>query len=247
MSDECRAVVRAADKDIFLATLFAPEASQRDLFALHAFVAETERVPMLVSEAKIGEIRLQWWHDSLAGIEQGTPQQHPVAQALAACVAQQKLPLTALSALVEAHRFDLYADPLASMHDLEKYMGETRSTVFQLACMILDRDAAARCAEAAGLAGVALGIARAFQSPILHQKMVPTTATRAEVLDLAGKRLAEAKQAVLKLPQSVLPAFLPLSLCKLYLAAARRGDHNVPQWRRQWTLWRASRNGPSSA
>ena len=48
----CLDMVRAGDKDMFLATLFAPEAAQPHLFALHAFAIEVARIPHLVSEAQ---------------------------------------------------------------------------------------------------------------------------------------------------------------------------------------------------
>ena len=44
--DHCEALVRAADKDRFLATLFAPARYRRALFALYAFNIEVARVPL---------------------------------------------------------------------------------------------------------------------------------------------------------------------------------------------------------
>jgi phytoene synthase len=55
-------------------------------------------------------------------------------------------------------------------------------------------------------------------------------------------RLNEARAVLVQMPKSLLPALLPLALAELYLAAARAGRSGVPQWRRQWRLWRASRS-----
>ena len=41
----CEALVRVADRDRYLATLFAPAAARRHLYALYAFAAEIARVP----------------------------------------------------------------------------------------------------------------------------------------------------------------------------------------------------------
>ena len=59
--------MREADKDRFLATLFAPAKYRRALFALYAFNVEIARVRELAREPMPGEIRLQWWRDVFAG------------------------------------------------------------------------------------------------------------------------------------------------------------------------------------
>ena len=59
----CEALVRAADKDRFLATLFAPADKRGPLFALYAFNAEITSVRERAREPMPGEIRLQWWRD----------------------------------------------------------------------------------------------------------------------------------------------------------------------------------------
>ena len=61
--DQCEALVRAADKDRFLATLFAPARYSRALFSLYAFNVEVARIRELAREPMPGEIRLQWWRD----------------------------------------------------------------------------------------------------------------------------------------------------------------------------------------
>ena len=45
-----------------------------------------------------------------------------------------------------------------------------------------------------------------------------------------------------------MPAFLPVALVPGYLAVMEQNDYDpfntaveIPQWRRQWTLWRAAR------
>ena len=78
----CEAVVRAADKDRFLAALFAPAERRRHLFALYAFNGEIARVRELAREALPGEIRLQWWRDVLDGEARGEVSANPVAAAL---------------------------------------------------------------------------------------------------------------------------------------------------------------------
>src|SRR5687768_243717 len=88
----CETLVRAADKDRFLATLFAPAQHRSALFALYAFNSEIARVREVAREPLPGEIRLQWWSDVLAGSGRGEVEGHPVAAALLATRARYGLP-----------------------------------------------------------------------------------------------------------------------------------------------------------
>ena len=139
----CEALVRAADKDRFLATLFAPAEHRGALYALYAFNLEIARVREIVREPLAGEIRLQWWSDALAGIGAGDVGSNPVAAALLATIARYRLPMEHLTGLIEARRFDLYDDPMPRLDDLEDYGRKTSSAVIELAARILaDAEAA---------------------------------------------------------------------------------------------------------
>lgn len=223
MIDHCQELVAKADKDRYLSCLYAPAAKRPHLFALYAFNIEITRIRESVSEPQIGLVRQQWWLDTIEGIYAGTTQDHPVAQALARAIEAANLPKQPLSGLIIAHELDLYDDPFPSLNDLEGYLGETSSALIQMACLILGSSAP----EAAGLAGVAFGIA----------KMLPDQRAPKDI-DLkahARKRLAEAR--AIGIPPLALPAFLPASLTELYL------DHpTTSQFRRQITLWWAARN-----
>jgi hypothetical protein len=77
-----------------------------------------------------------------------------VAEALARAIAEGQLPQQALLDLVTAHEFDLFHDRMPDLTALEAYMGEAYSRLIMMAAMILDRDAAPKASECAGLAGV---------------------------------------------------------------------------------------------
>src|SRR6266436_7838336 len=72
----CEGLLRAADKDRFLATLFAPAEHRDALFALYAFNLEIARAREVVREPVAGEIRLQWWSDVLGGAGRGEVEGH---------------------------------------------------------------------------------------------------------------------------------------------------------------------------
>src|ERR1700719_5199497 len=103
----CEALVRATDRDRYLAGLFAPAAARRHLYALYAFASEIARVREAAHEPLPGEIRLQWWRDALSGKGRGEALANPIAAAFLDTVAQCALPKEPLIALIDAHAFDL--------------------------------------------------------------------------------------------------------------------------------------------
>jgi phytoene synthase len=259
------------DRDRYVADLFAPEPFRRHLFALHAFSAEVARVRDVVSDPMLGEIRLQWWRDS---IQNGAGGGHPIATALNATIAKFHLPKDALQRLIDARLFDLYDDPMPSLHDLEGYAGETSSALIQLAAIILAEGHDPGTAEAAGHAGVAYALTGLMRSLPIHarrgQLFMPVNMIATRGLDtralFAGKsspelltlladlrtivrqHLAEAERDIADLALPVKTAFLPLALVRPYLERMDRpgydpfaGDVELQPWRRQWILWRAAR------
>ena len=109
----CAELVRAADHDRYLATLFAPASHRGALFALYAFASELKRVREVAREPLPGEIRLQWWSEVLGGERDGEASANPVASALLQTIARHRLDAAALIDIVEAYRFDLYDEPHA--------------------------------------------------------------------------------------------------------------------------------------
>jgi hypothetical protein len=113
-----------------------------------------------------------------------------------------------------------------------------------VAAMILDRDAAPKASECAGLAGVAQGIALVMGDRAHRDPFLPEGMTVAEVVGHGENRLAQAMTLRPELPASVLPAFLPVSLTGLYLK--RVASHPdlplaVSPLRRQLVMWWTAR------
>jgi len=230
-ADHCLELVRAADKDRFLASLFAPDSKRPALLALYAFNLEIAGVRSKVSEPALGEIRYQWWRDTVAGIYRGETPAHPVAQELARAIETGALPQNPLQDLIGARTFDLYDDRMPDRETLEGYLGETSSALIQMASLILAGAESRASANAAGLAGVAYGIAR-----LIHvQKFMPQ---RFDAKSQAERRLAEARALRHTVPSAALPAFLPVSLTTLYLGRKRA---EISRFRRQLRLWWSAR------
>lgn len=82
--DACATMVRARDRDRYLATLYAPVAVRPALFALHALDLELAAVVATTTEAMLGEIRLAWWREALTRLDTAPPPAQPTLAALGA-------------------------------------------------------------------------------------------------------------------------------------------------------------------
>lgn len=242
------ALVRESDRPRYYATLFAPAEARADLFALYGFAAEIGRVPDLVSEPALGEIRLRWWQDSLADAAGSTGGgSTPVLRAIAGAIARHRLPLAALDALIEARSPDLYSDPPATLADVEGRMGETESELFQMAAIVLG-GSGGETADAAGHAGIAYGVARRLAgfasdrargrtiipvdllarsgmtpADLFAQRPPAELATAVtETAALARRHLTLATGAITKLAATLRSGFLPLAAVPSILARVER-------------------------
>jgi 15-cis-phytoene synthase len=267
----CEQVVREADKDRFLAALFAPANRRAALMALYAFNAEIARVREVIRDPMAGEVRLQWWRDAIERPGGGEARANPIASALLDTIVRFRLPIAELIELIEARSFDLYNDPMPTMAALEAYADKTSSALIDLASRLLDphADVASVCRHG-GRAYAIAGLLRAFP---LHaargQLYLPfellqrhgakpedmfagratpeLVAALAELRGIARAHFDAYHQASAAIPAAVAPAFLPVPLVPAYLARLERlGGQpfriaDVPQWRRQWILWRAAR------
>ena len=248
--DDMAETLRGLDRTLYFSSLFVAEGKRRHVQALYAFAAEIARIPFLVSEPQLGEIRLQWWLDTLDGIYHGDPQDHPIAAALREAIGEGDLPQHALANLVKAHQFDLYSDLMPTLNDLEGYLGETVSAVIQMAASVMRKEEALECAEAAGLAGVGYGMARLLcTAPVWLSRgtcFIPAELLAArnlkadevvsaeneaaaglilsELRHRAQQRLNEARRVAFTIRSDLRAAFLPAALTDVYLKTlAKKG------------------------
>src|SRR5262245_26615866 len=264
----CEQLVRDADRDRFLATLFAPANRRGPLLALHAFNVEVARVRDVIRDPMAGEIRLQWWRDAIERPGSGEARASPIASALLDTVIRFRLPVQSLLDLIEARGFDLYNDPMPTLAALEAYAARTSASLIELAARILDNQAPdAGLTREAGLAYAFTGLLRALPrhaargqlyipldllerhgarpEDILAGRATPgINAALAEVRQLAQAHFDAYRAG--QIPSALAPAFLPVELVPLYLKrlAASRDPlrpRDVSPWRRQWALWRAAR------
>jgi phytoene synthase len=225
----CEALVHAGDRDRFVAALFAPHERRHFLYALYAFDIETAQVAARVNEPLAGEVRLQWWSDVIGG--KSGAQGAPVAAALLETMSACSLAAERLTDLVDARREALYRNP-SDVDDLfEQWAGRTQGNVVLLASHILAGDADAALARHAGIALACMRLVNAENG--------------ARLAALADRHLQQTRAMITAQPDTVGPAYLPLALVRPQLRRFTRAGFGegagLPQWRRQWILWRASR------
>lgn len=234
-AEHCTDLVREADRDRYLATLFAPAEHRDALLSLYAFNVEIARVRDLAREPMPGEIRLQWWREALAGARDTEAAAHPVAAALRKTLQRYGLSADPLQALIDAYTFDLYDEPMASLQAFDEYAAQTRAGLFTMAAAVLGGltpQAQALCRHA----GIAYAVAGVLTNFPLHatrrQLYLPqellgrhdvepeavfarenSEGLRAALADLRGharEHLAAGLSALDNVPPTALPALLPV-------------------------------------
>ena len=253
--EHCAALVRAADRDRYLATLFAPGEQRDALLSLYAFNVEIARVRDLARGPIPGEIRLQWWREVLAGEREGEAAAHPVAAAMRETLERYGMASDRLIALIDARAFDLYDEPMATVTDLEIHGIRTQSALFAMAAEMLGAGGAP--AELLTLdAGIAYTIAGLLHGLARHashrQLYVPLDvldrhrvdrdeifagqtgealrAALGELRALARRHLATAQAKLKSAPPEILPALLPAALIGPALRRMERPDYQPFQF-----------------
>jgi phytoene synthase len=267
----CEAHLRAGDRDGWLAMLFAPADKRPHLHALGAFLLEILNVRERVKEPMAGELRLQWWRDAIEGEARGDVGAHPVAAALLDTIKACRLRRDLLTDFIEAHRFDLYDDPMPTLLDWETYCEQTAAGPIRLASVILTGKGEPGGIAAASHAGVALSVRRqliglADRTPVFvpadllkRHGLVPAdieagtmtplvAAALADLCGIARLHLEALRRHLPSVEPAALPAYLTTSLVEPTLKLAERPGADpfhapplLPRWKRQWYLWRASR------
>lgn len=235
-------LVRRVDHDRFLCALFAPRERQAALFGLIAFNHEIGRVRETVSEPLLGQIRLQWWREAIAGIYDGTPRRHEVVTPLVMAVRSHGLSRGYFDTLIDGRERDLDDAPPATMADLLAYVDATAAPLGTLMVEVLGAAGSTQALAAARHAAIAyalVGLMRALpfharqsrlylpsdrlaahgaaQSDVLGGRFSPALGVViGEVLALAEARIAAARHSARGAPRAARVALLPASLAAMY-------------------------------
>lgn len=163
-------MVRKHDPDRFLLSLFMARQSE-DIWALYAFNHEIARTREVVTETRLGLIRLQWWRDALASVYEGKqPLKHQVLEPLAAAIARHRLPREHFDSLLYAREFDLEDRQPATLEGMLNYADFTSTPLVKLALQIGGEQALDDAAKAAGTGYALTGLLRAVHGHLVQRR-----------------------------------------------------------------------------
>lgn len=251
----CAQYVRRNDRDRFLCALFAAPDRREDLFTLYAFNQEISKTREMVSEAMLGQIRLQWWRDALDGIEKGEVRKHEVVEPLARLIQNGTVSRSTLEGMIDAREFDLFDTAPASLNALDDYIDQTSGRLSLTAARVLggadneNGDDALEVARRAGNAYGTVGILRAMvfhgrakrqyvPAELMEQFGVrtgdifefrcsdPVRQMTKYLAAYAGEKIRDARKIRSALPKSALSAALPVVLAENYLKKLKKADYD---------------------
>ncbi len=233
------------DPDRYFCALFAPPAGREALIALYAFDSELDRIPLRVSEAMPGAIRLQWWRDTVTGA--GGAAGHPVAAAMAR--QRSRFDPALLDRLIESREREVGGARFATLEELADHHGECSGTLVHQAAALLTPHGA-QTAGPARDAGIAIGLVRMLRAlPARQGAGLPRDLLVRHHLEAAGFargvhdrrtalvvagvatqacfHLARARAKRRRVPKEALAAFLPLAFAGRDLSTLKHNDYNV--------------------
>ncbi|GEQ98351.1 phytoene synthase [Iodidimonas gelatinilytica] len=169
----CAEIVRDHDHDRWLTLLFAAPHMREDLAALYAFAHEIGKTRERVSEPMMGEIRLQWWRESIEGIYDGLARKHPVVAGLADLVARHKPDRSVFIDLIDARAAELYDEGPVDFDGLLAYADQTGGALNRMAAFLCGAqdEAHLSAAHAVGRAWALTGILRALAFQAAMQRI----------------------------------------------------------------------------
>jgi len=233
------AFVKEQDPVAYWSVLFAPADKRDALLSLYAFAIEIKRIPAFVSEPTLGEIRMQWWIDGLNGARSAELLSHPVGEALTSACKIYSLPRQPLIDLIEKRIELLYVDasPLPDEAALELFCGRCHATVIHFASIILNDGRMPLTIDAAGHAGMVLGLIEALREDLF-------LISKSDLVKLAQEHLTRLRSLSTDVPKPLLAAYLPLVIAEPFLErfekSFNRRQAEPDSWRILWRMMRVS-------
>ena len=236
--------LRENSREFYYWSLFFPADHRGAAQALLCFDIELARIPEIVSDVSLGEIRLQWWRDAINNGVNGALSGHPVADAVCHALDRYSLPKQALLDMIDARTFDLYDDRMPDMASLEGYLGETYGCLIRLLTILLADGRDSGPARLCGDAGMVMGIRKIFEKSFSAvskaEQFIPAAietvidprkpSTGSTILeDIASKHLNIVIGSWAEIPDYLKSVYLPLRTSRSNSGrVGRRTDSGLP-------------------
>lgn len=162
LHDDVLTRLKTADPDRVRAAMFAEEEVRARLLLLYAFHLELAKVPELVSEPMIGQIRYQWWRDAIAEIyETNSVRKHEITTPLRSLLLDYDIPRFWVDQLINGRERDIDPRPFEGLTEAQDYCNSTSGALLKIAVKLCGSEPA-NGVEAAGIAWGMTGLARAY-------------------------------------------------------------------------------------
>ncbi|MBT3238723.1 MAG: squalene/phytoene synthase family protein [Rhodospirillaceae bacterium] len=226
--------VRRLDGERYLCAMFASPDRRTALLALLAFNLELARIPELVSEALLGQMRLQWWRQSIDGIYQGQVPDHPIGRMLADAVTEHSLDKGLFDEILDAREGDLTEVAFEDIHGLESYAEATGGALNQLMAKVLslDRQHVDTLVRPIGTAWALTGLLRAMPFHQAQGRRYITMLPQ-QVAATAAGLIADARSRAGKTERKMMPVLLPAVLGEYYLRRLAQSGYDAAHTRVQ--------------
>lgn len=130
--------LRTKDYDRYALCLFAPAERREDLVALFLFNAELAHIRDQVTEPLLGQIRVQWWNDSINQVGTTNQPQHPLLNQMGKWQ-QRGISLTPLRQLCTTRLTDLTSIPFPDILAHTAYRSGTSHPLATISAILLQQ------------------------------------------------------------------------------------------------------------
>ncbi len=221
LHDDVTQRLKQADADRVRAAYFAQDDARSRLMLLYAFHLELAKVPELVSEPMIGQIRYQWWREAIAEIyETDTVRKHEITTPLRTLLLDGEVPRYWVDQLIDGRERDIDPRPFETLSEAQDYSANTSGVLMKIAVKLLGADPHI-AVEHAGTSWGLTGLARAY--PYYHQSML-SALTFEEICEAAKKRHKLAKPDLDAMETALFPAYAYTALILPYLKRLTKAD-----------------------
>lgn len=219
-SSDVIATLKSADPDRYRAALFAETGTRDRLLVLYAFHTELAKVPEIVSEPVIGEIRYQWWREVMDEIfTEQTVRTHEITQPLKELIQKCQLSRFHLDRLINGRARDLDPTPFSDMDEAKTYCRNTSGELARLAAHCTGTAFDTEAALQGGLAWGLTGLARAWR---FYHTSILSGLEFDDVCEAALSAYDKARQGLSPLDPALMPALSYIALVPKYVARMRK-------------------------
>ncbi|CAB4385161.1 unnamed protein product [Rhizophagus irregularis] len=248
----CTDLVKKHDPENYILSTFYPKHLQKVYFAIRALNIELIMIRESTTKPQLGNLRMQFWRETIDKTFKGIPPQQPIAQVLYNSLEICQLSPLFFKRIIDERDAQLYDPPYINNKDLESYGENTASCLLYLHLQSLGVEDL-QADHAASHIGKSIGIVtilRGFPYLVSKRRMLLPSAITSkynisqeeifrqgpvkgledaifEIATLAHDHLLTARTFLQSTPNQALPALLSAVPCDLYLKRLEKYNFNV--------------------